>query len=368
MEGPRSAQIRRPLTSTQLTGSPHVGRDACRKEAAVNSDVIARAKAGDENAFHDLVDRHRRELEVHCYRLLGSSQDAEEAVQDTFLAAWGAIGAFEERASVRTWLFRIATNRCLDALRASRRRPSVSVEPPPDVPQPNSPSGVVWLQPYPDVRLDELAEPTPGPDARYEAMEAISLAFVTALQLLPPRQRAVLILRDVLGFRSKEVAAMIDASEASVTSALKHARANLQRRLPSRADPPPAPSSAVERDLVNRLGAAYETGDVESILAMLTDDVVFTAPLAAGEYEGRAVAGPFLRAGVFRDGRTYRLVPTRANGQPAFGMYVRDPLTGVAHAQGMLVLTLAGERIRALTRFDNSALAIFGLPRTLPDQ
>jgi RNA polymerase sigma-70 factor (ECF subfamily) len=332
----------------------------------VTSDVIARAKAGEENAFHDLVERHRRELEVHCYRLLGSPQDAEEAVQDAFVAAWRGIGAFEERASVRTWLFRIATNRCLDALRWSRRRPSVTVEPPPDVPQPNSSSNVVWLQPYPDVRLEELVEPAPGPEARYEAKEAISLAFVSALQLLPPRQRAVLILRDVLGFRSKEVAAMLDASEDSVASSLKHARISLHRRLPSATDPPPAPNSAAEREVVERLVVAYDTGDVDSILAMLTDDVVFTAPLAAGAYEGRAAAGPFLRSGVFRDGRTYRLVATRGNGQPAFGMYVRDPLTGVAHAQGMLVLTLAGDRIRALTRFDNSALATFGLPRTLP--
>jgi RNA polymerase sigma-70 factor (ECF subfamily) len=332
----------------------------------VNSDLIARAQAGDEEAFRQLVDRHQRELEVHCYRILGSPQDAEEAVQDTFLAAWHGIAGFAARASVRAWLFRIATNRCLDALRAARRRPAVPVGPPRGIMQPTSSSEVIWLQPYPDVLLEELPEPAPGPEARYEATEAISLAFVSALQLLPPRQRAVLVLRDVLGFRSREVAAMLEVSEDSVSSALKHARANLHKRLPSPADPPPVPNSAVEREVVDRLTRAYETGDVDAVVAMLTDDVVFTTPLAAGAYEGRAVAGPFLRSGVFRDGRTYRLIATRANGQPAFGMYLRDPVTDVAHASGMLVLTLAGGRISAMTRFDNSVLPLFGLPRTLP--
>ena len=331
----------------------------------VNSDLIASAKAGDEEAFRHLVDRHQRELEAHCYRILGSVQDAEEAVQDTFLAAWHGIAGFAARASVRAWLFKIATNRCLDALRAARRRPPV-VTLPRGIPEPTSSSEVIWLQPYPDVLLDGLPEPAPGPEARYEAREAISLAFVSALQLLPPRQRAVLVLRDVLGFRAKEVAAMLEVSEDSVSSALKHARANLHRRLPSAADPPPVPNSASEREVVDRLTRAYETGDVDAVVAMLTDDVVFTTPLAAGAYEGRAVAGPFLRSGVFRDGRTYRLIATRANGQPAFGLYLRDRVTDVAHANGMLVLTLAGSRISAMTRFDNSMLPLFGLPRTLP--
>jgi RNA polymerase sigma-70 factor (ECF subfamily) len=331
----------------------------------VTSDLIARAQAGDEQAFRHLVDRHQRELHVHCYRILGSVEDAEDQVQETFLAAWHGIGGFEARASVRTWLFRIATNRCLGVLRAARRRP-VPVVPPPGLPEPTSASEVIWLQPYPDVLLEELPEPTPGPEARYEAREAISLAFVSALQLLPPRQRAILVLRDVLGFRSREVAAMLDSSEDSVSSALKHARANLRRRLPSPADPPPAPGSAAEREVVERLTSAYETGDVDAVVALLADEVVFTAPLAPVAYEGPPAAGRFLRSGVFRDGRTYRLIATRANGQPAFGLYVRDPVTGIAHASGMLVLTLAGRRITALTGFDNGVLPLFGLPRTLP--
>jgi RNA polymerase sigma-70 factor (ECF subfamily) len=332
----------------------------------VNSDLIARAQAGDEEAFRQLVDRHQRELHVHCYRILGSIEDAEDQVQETFLAAWHGITGFEARASVRTWLFKIATNRCLGALRAARRRPAVPPAAPPGLPEPTSSSEVIWLQPCPDVLLEELPEPAPGPEARYEAREAIALAFVSALQLLPPHQRAVLVLRDVLGFRCGEVAAMLDSSQDSVSSALKHARANLHKRLPSPADPPPTPGSAVEREVAERLTRAYETGDVDAVVALLTDDVVLTAPLAPVAYEGRAAAGRFLRSGTFRDGRTYRLIATRANGQPAFGLYVRDPVTGLAHASGMLVLTLAGRRIRAVTGFDNSVLPLFGLPRTLP--
>ena len=332
----------------------------------VTSDLIARARAGDEAAFRHLVDRHRRELHVHCYRILGSIEDAEDQVQETFLAAWHGIAGFEARASVRAWLFTIATNRCLGALRAARRRPAVPAAPPPGLPEPTSSSEVIWLQPYPDTVLEELPEPAPGPEARYEAREAISLAFVSALQLLPPRQRAVLVLRDVLGFRAREVAAMLDSSEDSVSSALRHARANLHRRLPSPADPPPVPGSATEREVVERLTRAYETGDVDAVVALLAGDVVFTAPLAPVAYEGRSAAGRFLRSGAFRDGRTYRLIATRANGQPAFGLYMRDPVTGLAHASGMLVLTLAGSRITAVTGFDNSVLPLFGLPRTLP--
>ena len=325
-------------------------------------------QAGDPDAFAELVEGHRRELVLHCYRLLGSAQDAEDAVQETFLAAWQHIAGFEARSSVRTWLYRIATNRCLAALRSARRRqPDKVAVLAARYPQPNATSEVMWLEPYPDQLLEGIADAAPGPDARVEAREAISLAFVAALQLLPPRQRAVLVLRDVLGFRAKEVAAILDTGEDSVSSALRHARANLHARLPAPADPPPAPHSPVERDVVERLTRAYETGDVDAVVALVTDDVVFTAPLVAGAYEGRAVAGPFLRSGVFRDGLTYRLIATRANGQPAFGVYVHDPVTGVAHANGMLVLTLAGSRIRAMTRFDNSVLPLFGLPRTLPD-
>ena len=328
---------------------------------------MPRAQAGDPDAFAELVEGHRRELELHCYRILGSAQDAEDTVQETFLAAWQHIAGFEVRSSVRTWLYRIATNRCLDALRTVRRRQPPRMTVPADAYlEPNAASDVMWLEPYPDLLLEQVADTAPGPDVRFEAHEAISLAFVAALQLLSPLQRAVLVLRDVLGFRTRQVAVMLGTNEESVSSALKHARANLQARLPPPADPAPRPNSPAEQAITERLAAAYEAGDVEALVSLLTDDVVMTTPLAEGKYVGPAKAARVFEA-IFAHNRSYRLVPTRANGQPAFGVYVQDPATGVIHAHGMLVLTLAGERVRAMTRFDNSVLSRFGLPRTLPD-
>jgi len=335
----------------------------------MTTDLIARARSGDADAFQELIDPHRRELQVHCYRILGSAQDAEDALQETLLAAWRGLGGFEERASIRTWLYQVATSRCLNALRSASRRPQMNwpllgVDPP----EPTRLGEVTWLEPYPDVLLEGLADSAPGPEARYEATEAISLAFVTALQLLPPRQRAVLILRDVLGFRASETAGILETTEESVTSALKRARATLQQELRPAAgqDPPPLPGSAAERELVDRLTRAYDAGDVDSVVALLTDDVLLRMPPVPLEYQGRELTARFLTAVAFRQGRTYRLVATRANGQPAFGTYVRDPVAGVAHAAGLLVFTLAGDRISVITRFDNSSLPRFGLPRTLP--
>ena len=195
------------------------------------ADLIARARAGDGEAFRELTEPHRRELQVHCYRMLGSFQDAEDALQDTLLAAWQGLGGFEGRASLRTWLYRIATNRCLNARRSASRRPAKEwnvpkVEPP----EPTRLGEVVWLEPFPDALLEGATDVPPGPEARYEQTESISLAFVTALQVLPPRQLAVLILRDVLGFHASEVADMLDSTVESVNSALKRARASLQRQ------------------------------------------------------------------------------------------------------------------------------------------
>jgi len=336
----------------------------------VTTDLLGRARAGDGEAFGQLVDPYRRELQAHCYRILGSAQDAEDALQETLLAAWRGLGGFQERASIRTWLYRIATSRCLNALRSSSRHQRMRPPPPGlDPPEPTRLGEVLWLEPYPDVLLEGLADNAPGPEARYEATEAISLAFITALQLLPPRQRAVLVLRDVLGFPAAEVADILEATEESVTSALKRARATLQRRHPPPAtrQPPPAPGSAVEADLIARLTRAYDTGDVDGVVALLTEDVWVRMPPVPLEYQGRELAARFLAAVSFRQGRTYRLVATRANGQPAFGAYVRDPQAPVLHAIGLLVVTLAGERVCAMTLFDKSVLARFGLPRTLPD-
>jgi len=334
----------------------------------LTTELIEAAQGGDEMAFAQLVAPYRRELQVHCYRILGSAQDAEDLVQETLLAAWQGLHGFAGRASIRGWLYRIATNRCLNALRAARRRPPGILPPEGELPEPTRPSPAIWLEPYPDALLDGLADSAPGPEARYEAREAISLAFVTALQLLPPRQRAVLVLRDVVGLPAKQVADALGASHDSVTSALKRARATMYRQLPPSAEhaPPPGPGSAAERATVERFTRAYEAGDVAGLVALCTGDVVLTTPRAPGEYRGHGPAARLLATAVFRPGRRLRLVATRANGQPAFGVYVCQPPDTVAHATGLLVLTLAGRQISAMTRFGNDAVTGFGLPPTLP--
>jgi RNA polymerase sigma-70 factor (TIGR02960 family) len=334
------------------------------------SDLLSRARAGDGDAFQDLTEPHRRELQLHCYRMLGSVQDAEDALQDTLLAAWQGLGGFiEERASLRTWLYRIATNRCLNARRAARRRPArewniPKVEPP----EPTGLGEVVWLEPYPDALLEGGLGGPPSPEARYEQTEAISLAFVTALQVLPPRQLAVLVLRDVLGFHADEVADMLDSTVESVTSALKRARASLQRHRPLNADHERAPAadSSAEDAIVAKFVLAWESADLDALVALLTEDVFTSMPPMPFEYEGRDAVARFC-ASIFGAGRRFDLVPTRANGQPAFGAYLRTP-SGISHGTGLYVLTLAGDRICAMTRFDNSMLPWFGLPRSIPSQ
>jgi RNA polymerase sigma-70 factor (TIGR02960 family) len=333
-----------------------------------SSDLISRAQAGDGDAFRDLTEPHRRELQVHCYRMLGSLQDAEDAVQDTLLSAWQGIGGFiAARASLRTWLCRIATNRCLNALRSASRRPAKEwdvrgVEPP----EASGLSDVVWLEPYPDVLLTGAFAGPPGPEVRYEQTEAISLAFVTALQALPPRQLAVLILRDVLGFHASEVADMLDSTAESVNSALKRARASMQRRKASAAgrEPPPVTGSSAEDAIVEKFVRSWEAADLGALVALLTDDVFIAMPPMPFEYEGRDVVIRFC-ASLFGAGRRFDLVPTRANGQPAFGAYLR-PQAGIRHGTGLYVLTLTGNQICAMTRFDASVLPWFGLPRSLP--
>ena len=335
----------------------------------VTADLISRARAGDGEAFRALTEPHRRELQVHCYRMLGSFQDAEDALQETLLAAWQGLGGFEGRASIRTWLYRIATNRCRNALRSASRRPAQEwnipeVEPP----EPTRLGELVWLEPFPDALLEGPIDVPLGPEARYQQTEAISLAFVAALQVLPPRQIAVLILRDVLGFHANEVADMLDSTVESVNSALKRARASLQRRRPPIADdgPPPAPDSPFEDAIVAKFVRAYESADLDAVVALLTDDVFVSMPPIPLEYQGRDVVAR-LCASIFGAGRRFDLVPTRANGQPAFGAYLRAP-TGIRHGTGLLVLTLTSNRIRGMTRFDNSVLPWFGLPRSLPSR
>jgi len=279
----------------------------------VAAELISRARAGDGDAFRELTEPYRRELRVHCYRMLGSFQDAEDALQDTLLAAWQGFGGFEGRSSLRTWLYRIATNRCLNARRSASRRPAREWDVPGvEWPEPTRLGEVVWLQPFPDTLLDGAIGVPLGPEARYEQTEAISLAFVTALQVLPP----------------------------------------------------PAAGSPSEDAIVAKFVRAWESADLGALVALLTDDVFMSMPPMPFEYEGRDVVARFC-ARLFDAGRGFDLVPARANGQPAFGAYLRAP-TGIRHGTGLYVLTLAGDRICVMTRFENSVLPSFGLPRSLP--
>ena len=332
----------------------------------VTADLMSRARAGDGEAFRALTEPHHRELQVYCYRMLGSVQDAEDALQDTLLAAWQGFAGFEGRSSLRTWLYRIATTRCLNARRAASKRPAKQWDiPGVDRPEPTRLGEVVWIEPYPDALLEGAMGVPLGPEACYEQTESISLAFVTALQLLPPRQLAVLILRDVLGFHASEVAAMLDSTDESVTSALKRARATLQRQAPAAGhEPAPAAGSAAEEAIVAEFVRAWESADLDALVALLTDDAFISMPPMPFEYEGRDVVAGFC-ASLFGTGRRFGLVPTRANGQPAFGAYLRTP-GGVSHGVGLYVLTLTGDRICAMTRFEKDVLPWFGLPRSLP--
>jgi RNA polymerase sigma-70 factor (TIGR02960 family) len=330
-------------------------------------DLITRARAGDGEAFAELTQPYCRELQVHCYRMLGSFQDAEDVLQDSLLAAWQGLGAFEERASLRTWLYRIATNRCLNARRSASRRQAKEWDVPGvHPPEPTRVGEVPWLQPYPDALFEGVAGLPAGPEARYEQTESISLAFVTALQLLPPRQLAVLVLRDVLDFQANEVADVLDSTVDAVNSALKRARSSLQKKVPSSGDhlPEPAAHAPSEDAIVAKFVAAYESSDLDSLVTLLTDDVFLSMPPLPFEYEGAEPTSRFF-ASIFGSGRRFDLLPTRANGQPALGAYVRDA-TGVSVGVGLFVLTLTGDRICALTRFENTVLPWFGLPRSIP--
>ena len=330
--------------------------------------LLARARSGDGDAFAELTGPFRRELQVHCYRILGSAADAEDMLQEAMMAAWRGLDRFQERSSLRTWLHAIATNKCLNYLRSSRdvALPAPAVP----LPEPTRSGEPLWLEPYPDMLLGDLPDAAPGPEARYEARESVSLAFVTALQHLPPRQRAVLVLRDVLGFRSAEAAGILGCTVDAANNLLKRARATIAEHLPPGGrDQAPLPGSAREQQVIARFADAFERGDVAAIVALLTDDSTLTMPPFPFEYHGPGTIGNFLFVVSFRQGtQLSRLIPTRANGQPAFGRYLRDAHAPVSHAHGMLVLTLADDRVRAITGFtDNSVLSRFGLPRTLPD-
>jgi RNA polymerase sigma-70 factor (TIGR02960 family) len=332
----------------------------------VSERTLSRARAGDEEAFRELIEPYRGELQLHCYRILGSVQDAEDLLQETLLAAWRGLERFAGRSSLRAWLYRIATNRCLNALRRKGRRPrevAAIAEPP----RPTHRSEPIWLEPYPDALLETVADTSPGPEARYQFKEAVGLAFVSGLQHLPPRQRVVLVLRDVLGFRGAEVADMLETSEAGVKGALQRARATLETRLPAPdRERAPLPRSGPERELVSRFADAVESGDVDGVVSLLTDDAWLTMPPQPFEYQGHAAIAGFLHDRAALRGVPLRLLPTRANGQPAFGCYLPDADAATARPYGLMVLTLEGDRISAITWFgDSHVFPHFGLPGTL---
>jgi RNA polymerase sigma-70 factor (ECF subfamily) len=328
---------------------------------------LTAARSGDERAFEELTRPFQRELHTHCYRMLGSLDDADDALQETFLRAWRQLDRFEPRAPFRAWLYRIATNVCLTILARRARRGEVAATVPVDARR--GEGEPMQLDPYPDRLLDELAPVMMGPEATVELREGVELAFVAACQLLPPRQRAALLLRDVIGYSAAEVAAMLASSVASVNSALQRGRATLDRERSAaqvtRTHSPTDPTT--EHALVRRLVDAWHAADVASLVAVLTEDALLTMPPRPERYVGRDAIGAFLGT-VPGGGRLdrFRLVPTRANRQPALAAYYRDGDEGAYQAHAVIVLAIEGGAIASLTRFaDPGLFARFGLPTTL---
>jgi RNA polymerase sigma-70 factor (TIGR02960 family) len=321
---------------------------------SVTTTVLERASEGDELAFRELAEPYRRELEFHCYRMLGSVQDAEDVLQETMLAAWRGLSSFERRSSLRTWFYRIATNRCLNVLRDASRRPHSAPPLTFEIPAPTRTTDPHRLEPYPDDRLGWLGDSEPGPAARYESHEAIELAFIGALQRLPARQRAVLVLRDVLGFHAAETAAILETSVDGVKSALKRARMTIEQELgdPTQRIAAPPPASAQEQELVEQFARAFLADDIDGMVALITQDAWFRMPPARQEYHGLELIGAFLAAvSKGHSGQSSRLIATRANGEPALATYYIDPLSGLVGQSGLLVLSLAGLRVSELTWF-----------------
>jgi RNA polymerase sigma-70 factor, ECF subfamily len=336
--------------------------------SAESPELLRAARVGDEDAFRSLVEPLRAELHAHCYRMLGSVHDAEDALQESLLAAWQGLPRFEGRSSLRSWLHTIATNTCLNML---KRRPArllpIDYGPAAD---PHDAAGEplvesVWVEPYPDERLG-LEDGLAAPDARYEQRESVELAFVAALQHLPPRQRAALILREVLGFTAREVAESLDTTVASVNSALQRARRTLEERLPERSQQVTLRSLGDERirALVERYMDALDRGDVGAVIAMLADEATWSMPPLPRWYRGRDAITDFLTLGPATD--RWRHLPARANGQLAVGCYRWDEERGSYAAQVLDVLTLRGERIGAVTAFVTpEVFGRFGLPGEL---
>ena len=333
--------------------------------------VIAAVRAGDQAAFAVLAERYRRQLFVHCYRMLGSVQDAEDLVQETLLRAWRARASFQGRSLFRTWLYRIATNACLNALQYRRRRvlpPDVA----PAAADPNTAASwqreLPWLQPYPDHLLEPAAPSEAEPDAVVVSRETIELAYLAAIQHLPPRQRAILLLREVLGWSAREVAALLETSVPSVNSALQRARSTLRTRLPARrldwtsATQP----TEEERAVLQRFMAAFERQDAAAMTALLREDARQTMPPAPLWFDGRQVLAAVFGQ-LFGPGSpgAFRMVATAANRQPAAACYLRRPGEAEFRLIGLNVLRIEGGEIVEITSFSPEFLPAFGLPPTL---
>ncbi len=311
--------------------------------------TLERARAGDGEAFRELTEPYRGELHLHCYRILGSLTDADDLVQETLLAAWRGLDSYEGRASLRAGLYRIATNRCLNAIRDSKRRAPTEPVAPFTPPEPTRRDEITWLQPYPDTLLAQVPDIDPGPEARYHGRETVELAFIAALQHLPPRQTATLVLRDVLGYSNAEVAEMLGTTPIAVKGTLQRARATLDQH---RGQPAPARTDVTgERDLARRFADAFTTDDIDAVVKLLTDDAWLAMPPAPHQYYGHTAIAAFLRtSALWRAGRRFHLVPVSANRQPAFTWYFDGS------GAGLIVLSTDGDRITRITSFLDSTL------------
>lgn len=353
-----------------------------RGDSAQAAELHEAARRGDEDAVRRLLEPLRPELQAHCYRMLGSVSDAEDALQETMLRAWRGLGKFEGRSSLRAWLYRIATNVSLDLIekRSKQRVLPIDHAPPSDPHQgPGQPLvESAWVEPYPDERLG-IEDGFAAPETRYEQRESVELAFIAALQHLPPRQRAVLILREVLGFSAKEVAGTLGTTVASVNSALQRARKGVDERLPEQSQQATLRSLGDQglRELVDAYMDAWQRGDVDAVAAMLAEDAAITMPPMPTWFRGRDAIVVFLREFAFAktwrrsrfisDERRVRLIPVRAGGQPAFGTYHWDPERERFTPTALQVLTLTGSRIEEIAGFVAPELfPHFGLPDELP--
>ncbi len=324
----------------------------------------------DADAFERLIERHRPEIQLHCYRMLGSVHDAEDATQDALLRAWRGRHGFEGRSSFRGWLYRIATNASLRVLerRANARRvlPNAQGQPYTFEPLGSPDAHSAWIEPYPIDPIDLIADPGPGPAARYEAREAVELSFVAAIQALPPRQRAILLLRDVLGFSTAESAAILEASIASINSALQRARATLHGRRAGGLHNRQLVPDAMQRQVLESYVRAWEAADIDGLVQLLADDATWTMPPWSQWYVGPTAIADFLRW-VWRPDRDVqsRLVPTAANGQPAFGYYRSTAGRSIWQPFAIQVLTLRSDRIAAIANFVDAGLfSTFRLPES----